>query len=78
MLGMIDPKDPPIYVMNLQKARFPRNIDIIEHHREHALILDKILKKNAVEHIVYIYGKKIKKTEDAKCSIGEFFVGHLK
>lgn len=78
MLGMIDPKDPPIYVMNLQKERFPKNFNIIEHHREHALILDKILKKNAVEHIVYIYGKKIKKTEDAKCSIGEFFVDHLK
>ena len=78
MLEMITPDDPPIYVMNLQKERFPKNYGIIEHHRGHAIILDETLKKQHVEHEVFIYSKTIKTENDIHSPLKEFMVNHLK
>lgn len=78
MLQMITPDDPPIYVMNLQKERFPVNYGIIEHHREHAMILDSYLRKQNIEHKVFIYSKKIKTENDINVPLKEFMVNHLK
>ncbi len=78
MLNMISPDDPPIYVMNLQKQRFPVSFGIIEHHRKHALILDRILNEQKVEHQVYVRKPKIKKEADIKLPVREFLTEHLK
>jgi hypothetical protein len=77
MLRMISPDDPPIYVINMQKKRFPKNFDIIEHHRGHAIVLSKELAKNGVKHYAYIYSKKMKSESDVPYSVKEFMVDNL-
>jgi hypothetical protein len=78
MLDMISPDDPPIYLLNLQKKRFPLSFGIIQHHRAHALILAKFLAKNKIPYDIYIYDKNIKSESDTKLSVRDFLSDHLK
>ncbi|WP_320052986.1 alpha/beta hydrolase [uncultured Acetobacteroides sp.] len=78
MLRMISPDDPPVYVINMQKKRFPKDFDIIEHHRGHAMVLSKELAKKNVRHYMYIYSKKTKLEQDVSYSVKEFMVDNLK
>jgi hypothetical protein len=78
MLRMISDDDPPTYVINLKKERFPKNYDIIQHHRGHALILSEYLQKYGVKHEMYIYGNKIKTEKDVNIHIRDFLVNNLK
>jgi len=78
MLRMISADDPPIYVINLKEERFPKNYDIIQHHREHALVLSEYLEKSGVKHFVYVYNDSIKSDKDVNLPIRDFMVNHLK
>ena len=78
LLPMISADDPPIYIINLQKQRFPVNYSIIEHHRAHAIILADYLEKSNVKHEVYIYSHSIKSDKDVKTPIRDFMVNNLK
>lgn len=77
MLRLISPDDPPTYVINMQEKRFPKDFDIIEHHRGHAIVLSKELAKKGVKHYRYIYNKKMKSEKDVPYSIKEFMVDNL-
>jgi hypothetical protein len=78
MLRLISADDPPIYVINMQKKRFPKDFDIIEHHRGHAVVLSKELTKKNVKHYRYIYSRKMKSEKDVPYSVKEFMVDNLK
>ena len=78
LLEMITTDDPPIYIINLQKARFPRDFNSIEHHREHAIILSEYLEKSGVKHDVYILNDSIKSDKDVKFPIRDFMVNNVK
>ena len=78
LLKMISVDDPPIYIINMQKERFPKNYGIIEHHREHAIILSEYLEKFKVRHEVYIYSDSIKSEKDVNLPIRDFMVNNLK
>jgi hypothetical protein len=78
MLDMISPDDPPIYILNLQKKRFPLTFGIIQHHRAHALILAKFLANNKIPNETNVYNKSIKSEADTKLSIRGFMLNHLK
>lgn len=77
MLALIDPKDPPIYLKNTQKGRFPKNIDLIEHHRKHVIAVARVLEKNSIEHQVYTY-KDLKGDPEDHMPFREFAVSKLK
>jgi hypothetical protein len=78
MLDMISPDDPPIYILNLQKKRFPFTYGIIQHHRAHALILSKYLAHNKIPNETNVYNKSIKSEIDTKLSLRDFMLNHLK
>lgn len=79
ILGMIDSNDPPVYLMNLQKETFPRNIDIIEHHQRHATEVSKTLYRYGVKNYCYTYKKHlIEKEQDIDYPISKFFAEQLK
>lgn len=61
MLRMIDKNDAPVYLMNLLKETFPKDFNVIEHHKNHAKEVSKILNKNGVKNYLYTY--KQAKTE---------------
>lgn len=77
MLAMIDSQDPPIYLMNLMKENFPKNDNVVQHHRRHAIVLSKILKKNNVENYLYT-SKTVDREGDIDIKIREFIVHNLK
>lgn len=78
MLKMISEDDPPIYIINLQKKRFPSNFNVIEHHKEHAVILSEYLEKASLKQYVYILNDSIKSTKDVSFPIRDFMVNNLK
>lgn len=78
MLKMISSDDPPIYIINLQKKRFPSNFNVIEHHREHAIILSEYLEKAGIKHYVYILNDIITSEKDVSFPIRDFMVNNLK
>jgi|WetSurMetagenome_2_1015567.scaffolds.fasta_scaffold105474_2 hypothetical protein len=77
MLNMITPDDPPVYVLNLQKKRFPADYNTIEHHRAHALILCKIMRAKGVVNEVHVYGKEVRSENDLKLPLKEFMMKYL-
>jgi hypothetical protein len=77
MLEMISPDDPPVYIMNLQQEIIPRNIDAIEHHRAHALILSDYLERKGVAHEVYVYSDTVRSETDIRHPVSAFLVSHL-
>jgi acetyl esterase/lipase len=77
MLRMISPDDPPVYIMNLLKETVPKDMNIIQHHRAHALILADWLRRNNVKREVYVYSDTTKSEEDVRHSVREFLVQHL-
>jgi acetyl esterase/lipase len=77
MLRMISSDDPPVYVMNLQKDLLPRDMNTVQHHRAHALILDKYLKMENVEHETYVYSDSSAEEKDVRHPVREFLVEHL-
>ncbi len=78
MLEMIDPNDPPIYLMNLMKETRLKHMGIIQHHKKHALTVSKFLKQNDIEHNIYTYNKEMQKENDIDYKIRDFLVKHLK
>lgn len=76
MLEMIDPNDPPIYLMNLQKERFPKNTNAIQHHRKHAIKVAKTLKRNGVENHLYVR-PNVELEKDIAYRICDFMSEHL-
>ncbi len=78
MLKMISADDPPIYIINIQKKRFPSNFNVIEHHREHAIILSEYLEKAGVKHYIYIFSDSIKSEKDVSLPIRDFMVNNVK
>lgn len=77
MLSMIDSQDPPIYLMNLMKENFPKNDNVVQHHRKHAIVVSKTLKKKNVKN--YLSTSKIVDSEkDIDFKIREFIVDNLK
>ncbi|MDP4186558.1 MAG: alpha/beta hydrolase [Bacteroidota bacterium] len=79
ILSMIDSNDPPVYLMNLQKGTFPKNIDIIEHHQNHAKEVSKWLTREGVKNYCYTYKKhQIEKEQDIDYPISKFFEEQLK
>ena len=76
MLSMIDHQDPPIYLINLTKGYFPKNDDIVQHHRKHAVVVSKLLSKKKVENYLYT-SKKATREEDVDFQIREFMIRHL-
>jgi hypothetical protein len=77
MLEMISSDDPPVYVRNMQKKRFPGSYGTIYHHRRHALELEKHLIEKRVEHLVYVYRKSRTGQEQGEASVAEFLMKHL-
>jgi hypothetical protein len=77
MLNMITSDDPPVYVLNLQKKRFPIDYNTIEHHRAHALILSKIMKAKGVVNEVHVCGKEVRSESDLKLPLREFMMKYL-
>jgi acetyl esterase/lipase len=77
MISMISSDDPPVYVMNMQKERFPKDYNIIQHHRKHALILDEYLDTQKVGHEIYVYSRKQRSEKDIQHKIHEFMVEKL-
>jgi hypothetical protein len=78
MLRMISPDDPPAYIMNLQKETVPRDMNTIQHHRAHALVLLEYLERNRVEHQVYVFGEDASADVELLHPVREFLVRHLK
>lgn len=79
MFGMIDKNDPPVYLMNLQKETFPNNIDVIEHHKCHALRVSNLLNKKGVKNYCFTYKKHvIEKEQDIDYPISVFIAEQLK
>ena len=76
MLAMIDAEDPPIYLMNLMKENFPKNNNIIQHHKNHAVAVSKKLKKHSIENYLYT-AKNVKQQSDIDVSLSAFFIKHL-
>jgi hypothetical protein len=59
------------------KENFPKNDNVVQHHRKHAIVVSKTLKKNNVKN--YLYTSKIIENEkDVDFKIREFIVGNLK
>ena len=77
MLSMIDSNDPPIYLMNLMKENFPKNDNVIQHHKKHAVAVSKELIKNNVENYLYT-SKTVVSEVDIDFKIREFIVENLK
>lgn len=83
MLKMIDEQDPPVYLMNLLdkncliNSNPKESINILEHHRNHAIIVSKKLNKNRVKNYLYT-SKQVKSEKDIDYPIREFFVNQLK
>ncbi|RED50551.1 alpha/beta hydrolase family protein [Seonamhaeicola aphaedonensis] len=77
MLSMIDAKDPPIYLMNLMKEHFPKNDNVIQHHRNHAIVVSKKLNKHNVKNHLYT-SKIVDNEKDIDFKIREFIVENLK
>ncbi len=78
MLNMIDENDPPIYFMNLMKETKATNMNVIQHHKNHAIEVAKHLKRNKVEHQIYTYTNEVQKEADVAYKVHEFLVKHLK
>jgi hypothetical protein len=78
MLRMISPDDPPAYIMNLQKETVPKDMNTIQHHRAHALVLSEYLERNRVEHEVYLFCDETPSEQDIPHPVREFLVRHLK
>lgn len=76
MLSMIDSQDPPIYLMNLLKETFPKNDNVIQHHRKHAIAVSKRLNKANVENYLYT-SKSVKNENDIDVKLCEFMVENL-
>ncbi len=77
MLTMVDPGDPPVYLMNLMKENFPKNDNVVQHHRRHAIAISRKLKKNNIKG--YLYTSKTAVSEkDIDYKIAEFMVENLK
>lgn len=76
MLKMIDEKDPPIYLHNCLKENFPKDFNILFHHKKHAIKLAKKLKRNHVNYFLFTH-KEIEKEEDKDFTIGHFFKAYL-
>ncbi len=77
MLAMISPDDPPVYVMNLQKQRVPVSFGIIQHHRGHALVLDRIMTEQKVEHLALIRNSSVKSEKDVPEPVTVFLAKYL-
>lgn len=77
MLGMIDSNDPPIYLMNMMKENFPKNNNIIQHHKKHAIAVSKVLNKNNVENYLFTE-KSLDKDGSINLTFREFLVNKLK
>jgi hypothetical protein len=78
MLRMISPDDPPAYIMNLQKETVPKDMNTIQHHRAHALLLSEYLERNRVEHEAYLFSDETSSEQDISHPVREFLVRHLK
>jgi hypothetical protein len=78
MLRMISPDDPPAYIMNLQKETVPKDMNTIQHHRAHAVVLSEYLERNRVEHEVYLFSDETSTEKDIPHPVREFLVHHLK
>ncbi|SEP99410.1 Carboxylesterase family protein [Hyunsoonleella jejuensis] len=77
MLTMIDSEDPPTYLMNLMEANFPKNNNIIQHHRKHAVAVSRKLDKaNVINYVYTSKNAESEKTIDFK--ISDFMVKFLK
>ena len=76
MLSMIDAQDPPIYLMNLLEGNFPKNDNIIQHHRKHAVAVSKMLNKYGVENHLYT-SKAVEMEKDISFKLSAFIVKHL-
>lgn len=63
----------PLYIMNLTKGNFPRNIDIINHHKNHARILAEKSKHHGIKHHLYTSGRE----RDLEYTVKEFLVDQL-
>lgn len=77
MLDMIDAQDPPIYLMNLLKKVYPKNNNIINHHKSHAIAVSVELNKHQVENYLYT-DEQANKEKDISFPIREFLVQNLK
>jgi acetyl esterase/lipase len=79
MMAMIDSHDPPVYLINPLKERFPSNDNVIQHHRSHVLAVAAALKKAGVENYCFVYKrKKLEKESDAEYPVRKFLAEHLK
>jgi hypothetical protein len=78
MLEMVSPDDPPVYIMNLQKERFPKNNKLINHHRKHAIVLAKKFKEQNFEYKLFVRNKQLKSEDDIDYPVRNFLVEHLK
>lgn len=76
MLSMIDAQDPPIYLMNLLKENFPKNNNIIQHHKKHAVAVSRKLNKYKVENYLFT-PKNVKQESDIDLQLSTFFVKQL-
>ncbi len=76
MLNMIDDQDPPVYLMNLLSKTFPKNKNIIYHHRQHAIAVAEKLSQHGVEYYLYT-NKQVEEEKDINFKIREFMVQHL-
>lgn len=63
----------PLYIMNLTKGNLPRNLDIINHHKNHARILGDKLEQLGVEYHLYTSGRE----NDLNYTVKEFLVDQL-
>lgn len=72
MLNMIDDLDPPVYLMNLMEKSFPKDDNIIQHHKRHAIVISKKLKKHHVENYLIL------NKQNNSPTLLEFMVNYLK
>ena len=77
MLDMINNQSPPVYLMNLLDENFPKNDNVIQHHKKHAIAVSKKFKKYNIKNYVFT-DKQAKQEKDIKYQIKEFFVDKLK
>jgi len=73
MLTMVDENDPPIYLLNPLKGNFPKDFNIIFHHKKHAKVMAKKLEKKNVEYYCFTDGQE----NDSKYPIQQFIIEKL-
>lgn len=77
LLGMIDDQDPPAYLMNLMSEYFPKDFNVIQHHRKHAVAVSKKMDKYKVENYLYT-SHNAQNEKDLDFKVREFMVKYLK